>query len=272
MCRQMLSYAWPILVMGIAGQLNQCLSQIMFPKVYPGSDAFSELAIYGACIKIAMIMMMITQAFRFAYEPFVFSKVKDRDSKEVYAQTMKYYIIFTLLAFLVVMAYLHLLKFLIGESYWSGLRVVPIVMAAEIIFGIFFNLSFWYKLTDRTIWGAYFSGIGAVVLFTINLLLIPRYSYMACAWAGLVAYTVSMLLSYFIGQKYFPVAYPLRDIFSYLVVAVLLFVGIHFASANLPLWGSLTVNTLLVGLFVAYTVKRDFPLSNLPYIGKYFKK
>ena len=272
MCRQMLSYAWPILVMGIAGQLNQCLSQIMFPKVYPGSDAFSELAIYGACIKIAMIMMMITQAFRFAYEPFVFSKVKDRDSKEVYSQTMKYYIIFTLLAFLVVMAYLHLLKFLIGESYWSGLRVVPIVMAAEIIFGIFFNLSFWYKLTDRTIWGAYFSGIGAVVLFTINLLLIPRYSYMACAWAGLVAYTVSMLLSYFIGQKYFPVAYPLRDIFSYLVVAVLLFVGIHFASANLPLWGSLTVNTLLVGLFVAYTVKRDFPLSSLPYIGKYFKK
>ena len=95
---------------------------------------------------------------------------------------------------------------------------------------------------------------------------------MACAWAGLVAYTVSMLLSYFIGQKYFPVAYPLRDIFSYLVVAVLLFVGIHFASANLPLWGSLTVNTLLVGLFVAYTVKRDFPLSSLPYIGKYFKK
>ena len=272
MCRQMLTYAWPILVMGIAGQLNQSLSQIMFPKVYPGSDGFSELAIYGACIKIAMIMMMITQAFRFAYEPFVFSKVKDRDSKEVYAQTMKYYVIFTLLAFLVVMAYLDLLKFLIGESYWSGLRVVPIVMAAEIIFGIFFNLSFWYKLTDRTIWGAYFSGIGAVVLFTINLILIPRFSYMACAWAGLIAYSVSMLLSYFIGQKYFPVAYPLRDIFTYFAVAALLYVGIHFVSANLPLWASLTVNTFLVLLFVAFTVKRDFPLSSLPYVGKYFRK
>ena len=268
MCRQMLTYAWPILVMGIAGQLNQSLSQIMFPKVYPGSDGFSELAIYGACIKIAMIMMMITQAFRFAYEPFVFSKVKDRDSKEVYAQTMKYYVIFTLLAFLVVMAYLDLLKFLIGESYWSGLRVVPIVMAAEIIFGIFFR----YKLTDRTIWGAYFSGIGAVVLFTINLILIPRFSYMACAWAGLIAYSVSMLLSYFIGQKYFPVAYPLRDIFTYFAVAALLYVGIHFVSANLPLWASLTVNTFLVLLFVAFTVKRDFPLSSLPYVGKYFRK
>lgn len=272
MCRQMLTYAWPILVMGIAGQLNQSLSQIMFPKVYPGSDGFSELAIYGACIKIAMIMMMITQAFRFAYEPFVFSKVKDRDSKEVYAQTMKYYVIFTLLAFLVVMAYLDLLKFLIGESYWSGLRVVPIVMAAEIIFGIFFNLSFWYKLTDRTIWGAYFSGIGAVVLFTINLIFIPRFSYMACAWAGLIAYSVSMLLSYFIGQKYFPVAYPLRDIFTYFAVAALLYVGIHFVSANLPLWASLTVNTFLVLLFVVFTVKRDFPLSSLPYVGKYFRK
>ena len=272
LCCQMWSYAWPILVMGIAGQLNQSLSQIMFPKVYPGANGLSELAIYGACIKIAMIMMMITQAFRFAYEPFVFSKVKDKDSKEVYAETMKYYVIFTLLAFLVVMAYLGLLKFLIGESYWSGLRVVPIVMAAEIIFGIFFNLSFWYKLTDRTMWGAYFSGIGAVVLFIINLLFIPRFSYMACAWAGLVAYSVSMLLSYFIGQKYYPVDYPLRDIFSYFVVAAILYAGIYFVSANLPLWATLILNTLIVFLFVAYIIKRDLPLSSLPYIGKYFKK
>ena len=271
MCRQMLQYAWPILVMGLAGQLNQSLSQIMFPKVYTGTDGFSQLAIYGACIKIAMIMMMITQAFRFAYEPFVFSKVKDKDSKDVYAQTMKYYVIFTLLAFLVVMAYLNVLKFLIGESYWSGLRVVPVVMAAEIVFGVFFNLSFWYKLTDRTIWGAWFSGIGAVVLFIINLLLIPRYSYMACAWAGLIAYSVSMLLSYFIGQKYFPVDYPLRDIFAYVAVAALLFVGILLATAHLPLWASLVVNTLCVGIFIAYIVKRDLPLKSLPYIGKYFR-
>jgi len=273
MCRQMLSYAWPILVMGIAGQLNQSLSQIMFPKVYQGGNAMSELGIYGACIKIAMIMMMITQAFRFAYEPFVFSKVKDKDSKEVYAQTMKYYIIFTLLAFLVVMAYIDLLKYLIGESYWSGLRVVPIVMAAEIVFGVFFNLSFWYKLTDRTIWGAYFSGIGAVVLFVINLVFIPHFSYMACAWAGLVAYSVSMLLSYFIGQKYFPIRYPLRDIAIYTVVAAILFTAMMLPVENT--WLRLGYRTVLLLLFVGLIYRKEHlsqMLAKLPVVGRFFKK
>ena len=265
LCRKMLSYAWPILVMGLVGQLNQCLSQIIFPKLYNGTsqEAFSQLAIYGACIKIAMIMMMITQAFRFAYEPFVFSKVNASDSKETYAQSMKYYIIFTLLAFLVVMAYINILKYLIGESYWEGLRVVPIIMAAEIMFGVFFNLSFWYKLTDRTIWGAWFSAIGVLVLLTINIIFIPRYSYMACAWAGLVAYTVSMLVSYFVGQRYYPVNYPIRDIFFYVAVAIVLFAGIHFSSAKLSLWPSLVVNTLLVIGFLAVILKRDIHLNTI---------
>jgi O-antigen/teichoic acid export membrane protein len=274
LCRRMLRYAWPILVMGLAGQLNQCLSQILFPEVYPGptEEMRSQLAIYGGCIKIAMIMVMITQAFRFAYEPFVFSKVKEKDSKQTYAQSMKYYLIFTLMAYIVVMAYLDVFKLLIGSTYWEGLRVVPIVMAAEIMFGVFFNLSFWYKLTDRTIWGAYFSGIGAVVLLVVNILLIPRYSYMACAYAGLAAYTVSMLISYFVGQKYYPVDYPLREIMAYVVLTALLCVGIHYASASLPLWGALMVNSLLVAVYLAYTVKKDFPLSGLPYVGKYFRK
>ena len=209
-CKRMLSYTWPLLVMGLAGQLNQAASQILFPYLFDGSqeEARAQLGIYGACIKIAMIMVMITQAFRFAYEPFVFGKSKDKDNRETYAQAMKFYLIFTLLAFLVVMGYIDILKFLIGETYWEGLRVVPIVMAAEIMFGVFFNLSFWYKLTDRTIWGAYFSGIGAIVLIAIDILLIPRFSYMACAWAGFAAYATSMLLSYFIGQRYYPIAYP----------------------------------------------------------------
>lgn len=265
LCRKMLSYAWPILVMGLVGQLNQCLSQIIFPKLYNGTsqEAFSQLAIYGACIKIAMIMMMITQAFRFAYEPFVFSKVNASDNKETYAQSMKYYIIFTLLAFLVVMAYINILKYLIGESYWEGLRVVPIIMAAEIMFGVFFNLSFWYKLTDRTIWGAWFSAIGVLVLLTINVIFIPRYSYMACAWAGLVAYTVSMLVSYFVGQRFYPVNYPIRDIFFYVAVAIVLFAGIHFSSAKLSLWPSLVVNTLLVIGFLAVILKRDIHLNTI---------
>ena len=258
-CRRMLSYTWPLLVMGVAGQLNQAASQILFPYLYDGSveEARAQLGIYGACIKIAMIMVMITQAFRFAYEPFVFGKSKDKDSRETYAQAMKYYIVFTLLAFLCVMGYIDVLKFIIGESYWEGLRVVPIVMAAEIMFGVFFNLSFWYKLTDRTIWGAYFSGIGAVVLITIDILLIPRFSYMACAWAGFAAYATSMLLSYFIGQHYYPIRYPLKDIALYVGLSVVGFAVMALLHDALPLWASLLLNTVIILLFAAVVVKRD---------------
>ena len=272
-CKRMLSYTWPLLVMGLAGQLNQAASQILFPHFFDGSqaDARAQLGIYGACIKIAMIMVMLTQAFRFAYEPFVFSN-KDADKRETYAKAMKYYVIFTLLAFLAVMAWIDMLRYIVGRDYWEGLRVVPIVMAAEIMFGVFFNLSFWYKLTDRTIWGAYFSGIGAVVLIVVDVLLIPRFSYMACAWAGFAAYGVSMLLSYFIGQKYYPIKYPLRDILLYTVVA-----GILFAAMMLPIenmWLALAYRTVLLLLFAGFIYRKENlgpMLAKLPVVGRFFK-
>jgi len=272
-CKRMLSYAWPLLVMGLAGQLNQAASQILFPYFYNGSpeEAHAQLGIYGACIKIAMIMVMITQAFRYAYEPFVFGKSKEQDNKDTYAIAMKFFIIFTLLAFLAVIGYLNILRYLVGESYWEGLRVVPIVMAAEIMFGIFFNLSFWYKLTDRTIWGAYFSGIGALVLIIVDILLIPRFSYMACAWGGFAAYAVSMIISYFAGQKYYPIKYPLKEIALYVAFAVVLFILITLSNDHLPMWASLLVNSVLILVFLAVIIKRDLPLKSLPIIGKYFK-
>ena len=273
-CRRMLIYTWPLLVMGLAGQLNQAASQILFPFFYDGTpvEAKAQLGIYGGCIKIAMIMVMITQAFRYAYEPFVFGKSRDKDNKETYAVAMKYYLIFTLLAFLVVVGYLDVFRYLVGRSYWDGLRVVPIVMAAEIMFGVFFNLSFWYKLTNRTIWGAWFSGIGAVVLIIVDVLFIPRFSYMACAWAGFAAYGVSMVLSYFIGQKYYPIKYPLWEMAVYVVVALVLYGAMTCVNNQLPLWGALAANTLLIFIFLAFVVKRDLPLSQLPVVGKYFRK
>jgi O-antigen/teichoic acid export membrane protein len=273
-CRRMLNYTWPLLIMGLAGQLNQAASQILFPFFYNGTpdEAKAQLGIYGGCIKIAMIMVMITQAFRFAYEPFVFGKSKDKDNKETYAQAMKYYLIFTLLAFLVVIAYMDVLRYLIGRSYWEGLRVVPIVMAAEIMFGVFFNLSFWYKLTNRTIWGAWFSGIGAVVLIVVDVLLIPRFSYMACAWAGFAAYATSMVLSYVIGQKYYPIKYPLGDMALYTWLAIMAFTVMTIVRGSMPLWLSLTINTLFILLFLMVIIKRDLPLGSLPVVGKYFRK
>ena len=270
--RRMLSYSWPILVLGIAGVLNQTADKILFPYLYDQPDMKEQLAIYGAVFKIAMIMAMITQAFRYAYEPIVFGTAKERDSKKYYAVAMKYFIIFTLLAFLCVVAYIDILKFIIGSDYWVGLRVVPIVMAAEIMMGVYFNLSFWYKLIDKTIWGAIFSGIGCAVLFAVNFLFVPRYGYVACAWGGFAGYATAMVLSYAVGQRYNPISYPLRDIACYVALTAVLFVGMHYATASLPLWASLIVNTLLVGVYLAYTVKRDFPLKSLPVVGKYFLK
>ena len=269
--RRMLTYAWPILVLGIAGILNQTADKILFPYVYRGADANAQLGIYGAASKIAMIMAMITQAFRYAYEPFVFGKAKDRDNRETYAKAMKYFVIFTLLAFLAVVGYMDILRHLIGRDYWEGLGVVPIVMAAEIMMGVYFNLSFWYKLIDKTIWGAWFSGAGCLVLVIVNVVFVPRYGYMACAWAGFAGYGTAMLLSYFVGQKHYPINYPVKDMALYVVVAVVLCLAMRWANSSLPVWGALAANTLLLLAFAAMIVKRDFPLKQLPVIGKYFK-
>ena len=185
---------------------------------------------------------------------------------------MKYFIIFTLLAFLMVVGYMDLLKYIIGRDYWSGLKVVPIVMAAEIMMGIYFNLSFWYKLIDKTIWGAWFSGIGCAVLITINVVFVPRFGYMACAWAGFAGYATAMLLSYFVGQKYYPIRYNLKEIGVYVLMAGVLFVLMTLCRNFLPAVVTFLANTLLLLLFVAYIVRKDFPLSSLPVIGKKFRK
>lgn len=272
LAKRMLSYSWPILILGIAGILNQTADFILFPYLYKGSQAHQQLGIYGAASKIAMIMAMITQAFRYAYEPFVFGKGNDKDNRETYAVAMKYFIIFTLLAFLVVMGYINILRHIIGRDYWEGLKVVPIVMAGTIMMGVYFNLSFWYKLIDKTIWGAYFSGIGCFVLILINVIFVPQYGYMACAWAGLIGYATAMTLSYFVGQKKYPINYPLKSIGIYVLIAVFFFIAITYSNQYLPKIYALAVNTLIIFAFVAHIIYHDLPLSSMPVIGKYFRK
>lgn len=270
--KRMLVYSWPILVLGIAGILNQTADKILFPYVYKGADAHAQLGIYGAASKVAMIMAMITQAFRYAYEPFVFGKAKDKDNRSTYASAMKYFVVFTLLAFLCVVGYMDVLRHIIGHDYWPGLKVVPIVMAAEIMMGVYFNLSFWYKLIDKTIWGAYFSGVGCAVLIAINVIFVPRFGYMACAWAGFAGYGTAMVLSYVVGQKKYPINYPVKSILLYVLLGAILFVAMTFANRCLGTAMALSVNTLLIAVYVAYLVKRDFPLSSLPVVGKHFRK
>jgi O-antigen/teichoic acid export membrane protein len=269
--RRMLSYSFPIMILGVAGILNQVADRIIFPFVYPDrAEAEVQLGIYGATSKIAMIMAMATQAFRFAYEPFVFGKSREKDNRKMYAQAMKFFIIFTLLGYMLVMFYLDILKYLIGPDYWEGLRVVPIVMAAEIFMGVYFNLSFWYKLTDETRWGAYFSITACIVVIAMNITLIPRFSYMACAWAGFTGYAVAMLLSYFVGQKKYPIDYDLKSIGGYVAcAAVLCLVGLNLPIENTVV--RLAVRTLLLVLYVAYIVCHDLPLRSIPIVNRFVK-
>ena len=277
--KRMLKYSWPILLLGIAGILNQTFDKQTFPIIYTRlggytqTEANIQLGIYGACVKIAMIMAMITQAFRYAYEPIVFAESKDKDSKEYYASAMKYFIIFTLFAFLCVMGYIDILKNIIESKYHEGLKSIPIVMVAEIMMGIYFNLSFWYKLIDKTIWGAWFSLAGCSALIAVNIIFVPEYGYMACAWGGVVGYGIAMILSYIIGQKKNPIKYDLKSIAIYTLLTAILFTIMYI----LPDYVESTVlrlviNTILILAFAGHIIYHDLPVKRIPVLGKIFNK
>jgi len=274
LAKKMWHYSWPMLILGIAGILNQTADKIIFPFVssHVGKEVNVQLGIYGACVKIAMIMTLITQAFRYAYEPFVFNKSKDKDSKDTYASAMKYFIVFTLFAFLIVMANMDILKrLIIAPDYWSGLRVTPIVMVAGILLGIYFNLSLWYKLVDKTIYGMWFSLAGCGALIAVNVIFIPQYSYMACAWGGVVGYGIATLLSYFVGQKYYPINYPLKSIAKYVVLTAVLYLIIIGVPDRLPLLVKVASKSVVLVIYLIYALKFDMHLSlkkTFPYLKK----
>ena len=247
--KQMLRYAWPLLLFGIVGIFNQVADKILLPRLLPGEEGHIQLGIYGACVKLAMIMALITQAFRYAYEPFVFGGQRDKHSKETQAQATKYFVMFTLLAFLAVIFYIDALQYLMGADYREALPAVPIVMMAEILMGIYFNLSFWYKLSGQTWWGAVMSTIGCAALVAVNIIFVPKIGYMACAWGGLVGYGICVLLSYFIGQKKYPVPYPVASILGYFALALALYaVTLFIHPDNIVL--RLAFNTLLLLVYV----------------------
>ena len=257
--KRMLTYSWPILVLSIAGILNQTADKMIFPLIYPdAAEGKVQLGIYGACVKIAMIMAMITQAFRYAYEPIVFAKSKDKDKKEYYAQVMKYFVIFTLFAYLCVVGWMPLLQRIIEAEYRVGLDIVPIVMAAEIMMGIYFNLSFWYKLIDKTIWGAWFSLAGCTILIAINVIFIPEYSYKACAWGGVAGYGTAMVLSYAVGRMKYPIDYDIKGMLGYVLVTVAFYYAIKgIIDADLNIVLTLAINSVLILAYLAMVVVKE---------------
>ncbi len=256
LAKKMLSYAWPILLFSVVGLLNQVADKILLPKLMPGKDGMVQLGIYGACIKIAMIMALLTQAFRYAYEPIVFGGKDKSDTKDTLADGMKYFIMFTLLAFLAVVFYMPIVKHFIGPGYWEGLEVVPVVMMAEIFMGIYSNLSFWYKLTDQTWWGAIINAIAVTAMIGINIIFVPKYGYWACAWGGFAGYAIAMLLSWFIGMKKYPVEYDLRSIGMYAVIAaVLYYFATAFQKLGLGDWANMGFDTLLIATYMYFIWK-----------------
>ena len=260
----MLKYSWPLLLLGIAGVLNLHADKIIYTWLVPGEKGIQELSVYGAAVKIAAIMAMLMQAFRYAYEPLVFSNSNKKDSKPFYAKAMKYFIIISMLAFLVVVFYMDIIKYIISSNYWEGLKVVPIVMAAEIFMGIYFNLSFWYKLNDETYWGAIFSFIGCALLFAVNIIFVPRYGYIACAWASFTGYSTAMLLSYIVGQRRNAIDYDLKTISCFTI----LFVALYGVSLAIPAESSIIrmlCNTGLLLVFLAFvliTIRKDMKQSH----------
>ncbi len=264
---EMLRYSAPLLVLGIAGVMNQTIDKLLYPYlVSDPAEAMSGLGIYGANYKVAIVMVMFIQAFRFAYEPFIFSQAKERgkQSKQAYRDAMKFFVIFAVVLFLGVMFYLPILKYFISPKYFSGLAVVPIIMLAEFFFGIFFNLSVWYKLSDRTVWGMYFSLIGVAVTVVLNVLLVPVMGYMGCAWAALCSYFIMMAASYFVGNAKYPIGYPAGRLLGYMGVGAVCYVLGLYVAVTPWMWLNYIIRATIIAAYLVFCIKKEhIPLPGL---------
>ncbi len=256
--KKMMLYAWPLLILGFAGMINETFDRFILKYLLPQDIARDELGIYGACYRIAMLMTIFTTAFKYAVEPFFFSRAHNEDSKKLNALVMKYYVLFCLFIFLGIMMNLPWLKLMVSANYRSGLGVVPILLLANLCVGIYWNLSIWFKLTGQTRFGAGITIVGAVITLALNFTFIPVFGYMACAWATLASYFTMMVLSYVLGQKYYPVKYNLRSISVFTFLALgLYFISTLYADMQSVLL-KLTFNNILLLLFAWFFYKLEF--------------
>ncbi len=222
--RKMLEYGLPILIIGIAGMINEVSDKILLRYFLPEHyDAEAQIGIYGANYKLAILMMLFIQMFRYAAEPFFFRESGKKDSKAIYSNVMTYFVIFTLLIFLGVTLYIDVLKYFIGPAFWVGLQIVPIVLAAKMFLGVFYNLSVWYKLTNKTLYGAVISLVGAAITIVLNIILIPKIGYVGSAWANFACYFSMMMISFIWGRRIFKVHYNLKKIMLYSFFTIVLF-------------------------------------------------
>ena len=222
--KKMLRYALPVLVSGIAFSINETFDRVLLERLLPESIAKTSIGMYSACYKLALFMMLFATAYRLGIEPFIFSQSKTKDAAKNYAKILEFFVICGALILLVVVVFIDILKGILipNEAYWDAMKVVPILLLAYLFLGIYHNLSVWYKITDRTKFGAYISVFGAVVTLLINVIFISTFSYMASAVATLVAYLSMTVLSYYFGRKHYPIPYNLKKIATYLTLTIFL--------------------------------------------------
>ena len=238
--KRMLRYAYPIMFMGFAGMINETLDRILLKElIIDQKYAESQIGIYAANYKLSIIITLFIQAFRFAAEPFFFAQSKKEDAPKTYARVMRYFMLVCSTIFVGVLLYLDIIKYFIGKSYHSGLEVVPILLMANVFLGAYYNLSVWFKLTDKTLLGAYVSIGGAIITFVLNFLWIPTYGYIGCAWATLICYFSMSAASYFLGQKYYFIPYPVKTIIATLGWAWCVYMFSETFQENFPTHGFL---------------------------------
>jgi len=262
--RKMFIYAFPLLFAGMAGIVNETFDRLLLRYLLPADIAEAQVGIYGACYKISILMTLFIQAYRFAAEPFFFAMAKEKDAKVIYAKIMDYFVITVSLIFLVTMLFLDdFFIDLIGTKFRVGRNVIPILMLANLFLGVYFNLSIWYKLTSKTIWGAWLSAIGAVITLSLNFWWIPLspdhliYGYLGSAWATFICYGSMMVLSYLIGQKYYPVKYNLLPFFGYIGFAVFLYLVSTFVHPEFTfLRISFHLILLLIFIMVVFFIEK----------------
>jgi len=220
--KKMMRYSFPLLLTGLAGVMNETFGRLLMKYILPENTAEQQIGIYSASIKIAFLLNLFVQAFRYAAEPFFFAHEKEKDSKVVYARIMNYFVIATTLIFLGIMLYLNTVILIIGERFREGIVVIPILLMAYLFLGIFYNLAIWYKLTNKTKYGAYIAIGGAVITIVFNILWIPRFGYVGSAWAALLCYGTMMIISYLIGGKHYKVNYQVLKIIGYIGFSIVL--------------------------------------------------
>jgi O-antigen/teichoic acid export membrane protein len=281
--KEVILYSYPLIVVGFGGMINEMLSRLVYRKVLNDDPLLEEreLGIFGANYKLAVLITIFIQVFRLAAEPFFFNQSSQEGAQKVYARVMKFFVIACCVMFLIVSLFLEFWQLLIASKfpeYAEGIHIVPVLAMASVFLGIYYNLSVWYKLTNRNMTGAYITIVGAVITIVLNFVLIPPFRYTGAAWATFICYTFMMVVSYKLGQKYYPIPYPKKKLIAYLVICAMLYV-IHelivrpidknSSYYHLVYFGSAIV---LVGLFVLLILKverKEF--SRLPYIGKYFE-